>query len=258
LRYQQLLATTLLALCVPTASAIVPIDLQPDPSQGCSGKVGLGFSGKSGNNDEQDLNVNGLVRLRNGNREWLFVADYNYGESNDERDEDDLTLHVRRIQRDLLAANWDLEGFAQWERDDFQDLSSRELLGGGVRWRHARGDLPKGAFHTTLGGGVFYEEENSESGVGEENGFRINLYGKVVWDRNRAAHPVKAYSLVYIQPLVDDLGDLRSVGRAGMEWNISKDFTVALEMEVKYDREPFPGVDTTDTEYMVRLGYRFD
>ena len=253
-----LLASALMTMLTPIASAIVPIDVQPDPKQGWSGKVGLAFSGKSGNSDEEDFNVSVLTRHRRANRVWLFIGDYNYGETNGERDADDTTLHTRWIERDIMAPNWDLEAFAQWERDDFKDLSDRKLIGAGGRWRTTNDSWHQGDLFTLLGAGLFYEQEEAKTGTEDDTNIRLNLYSKLVWDRNKATYPFKAYGLLYVQPIIDDMGDLRATGTAGLEFNVFEKITLALEVEVEHDTEPFADVDKTDTEYMVKLAYNFD
>ena len=153
-------------LVAPFTQAITLVEIQANPAQGWGGKVGVSFAGKSGNNDKEEYDVGLLMRHRRDDRVWMLIADYGYGESNNEKDENDASVHTRWIERDLLSKNWDLEAFAQWQYDDFKDLSQRRLAGGGVRWRFNE-EHSNGAFSCNVGIGLFYEDEESRWGPGD-------------------------------------------------------------------------------------------
>ncbi|GAA5219237.1 DUF481 domain-containing protein [Corallincola platygyrae] len=248
--------TSLLAGASFQAAAIVPIDTKANPEDGWSGNVGLGLKGKSGSKDEQEYNVNFLLRNVKGERTALLLTDYNYAETNDKKDEDDLFVHGRWIENNFFRPMLDWELFAQYQYDEFDDLSSRKLAGTGVRWRF-EDETENGKLHTSFGAGGFLEEEEAESTGEEDTNWRGNFYGKWVWDRN-GEFPFSLYGRLYFQPVLDDLGDIRATGNGGIKFGITEDLALHVEAEVEYDSEPFDEADSTNVEYGVKLSYAFN
>ncbi|GGA65364.1 hypothetical protein GCM10011369_03510 [Neiella marina] len=251
---KSIIASALLGVSF-ASHAITPIDTSADPKEGFSGSVGLGLKGKSGGKDEQEYNISLLGRHVAGERTLLLVTDYNYGETNDKKDEDDLFLHTRWIQNNFFRPSLDLEMFAQYQYDKFDDLESRKLAGSGVRWRFKSED-DAGVLNTTFGAGGFVEEEESESTGETESNWRGNFYGKWVWDR-KGNFPFKLYGRLYVQPVLDDLGDVRATGNGGIQFSITDTIALSFDAEVEYDSEPFDEADSTNTEYGVKLSYAF-
>lgn len=252
-----LIAASIISVFPLTVLAILPVDIEGDPERGWGGQLDVSLSGKSGNTHKEDFSAGALVRHRRGDRVWLIIGDYGYGESDRRKNEDNMTLHSRWIERDAIRPNWDLEAYVQWEYDDLKDISDRRLVGGGSRLRRSVKDFGRGALHGWAGAGLFYEEEVMQSTAGSDQGFRINLYGKLVWDRHQAGYPIKLYGLFYLQPLLDKINDARAIATTGLEVNIFEHVTLASEFAVEYDSDPFPGVKQTDYEYGLKVTCRF-
>lgn len=238
-----------------SAQAITPIDTDAKPNEGFSGTVGLGLNGESGSKDEQEYSFSFLGRHVAGERTALLITNYNYGETDDKKDEDDLFVHFRWIKNNFFAPSFDWETFAQYQYDKFDDLKSRKLGGSGVRWRFSD-EGEKGVLDTTFGVGGFLEEEESESTGESETNWRGNFYGKWVWNR-KGDYPFEMYGRMYLQPVLDDLGDLRATANGGIKFSITETIALSFDAEVEYDSEPFEEAEKTNTEYGVKLSYAF-
>ena len=167
-------------------------------------------------------------------------------------------MHSRWVERDRVAAGWDLEGFVQWQFDDFRDLSDRRLLGGGSAWRYEKETENRGVFSSQLGVGLFYEEEERSPVANTDYGVRMNAYSQAAWDPNQHDSNFKLYGEFYLQPMIDSLNNTRAIGSLKVEVPILKQASVGLKAEIEHDSDPFPGVKETDTEYSVTFTYRFE
>ncbi len=237
------------------AYAIVPVDQSNVAEEGISGNIGVSVNGQSGNKDEHEYSLSSILRYGKSQDSWVLITDYNYSETNDIKDEDEFYSHLRWTRFNFFSPQVDAELFAQYEYDDFADLSSRKLAGGGARWRFSHA-LADATLKTSVGTGVFYEVEKSLSSSGEVETTRANLYAKFLYSQ-AAQYPFDAYLTLYYQPAVDDVENFRSVIISGLEFKITRTLSLTLEAELEHNSEPFTNVEKTDFEYGVRLSYAF-
>ncbi len=243
------------ALYSSASFAIVPIDAKIEAVQGVSGGVGLAINGQAGNKDEQEYNIDSVLRYRDGSNLYVFIGDYNYSETNDERDEDELFLHGRWVSLNQFAESFDSELFVQYQYDEFADISSRELIGGNVRFRSAK-STDQSQRQTIFGAGLFYETEQSELTEIRDNTVRVNLYGKLLYE-DEGAYPYSFSMTAYLQPAVNDFSDYRFLGIIALDYPIRPSLSVGFEVEVKHNSSPFIDVEKTDIEYGISLNYSF-
>ncbi|MCW8109209.1 DUF481 domain-containing protein [Alteromonas ponticola] len=238
-----------------TAYAIVPVDQANVAEKGVSGNVGVSIHGEAGNKDELEYSLSSILRYGQREDSWVLITDYSYSETNDIKDEDEFYTHLRWTRFNFFSPQVDGELFAQYEYDDFADLSSRKLAGGGARWRFSR-TFEKAELKTSIGTGLFYEVEKSLSSGGDVETTRANLYAKFLYSQ-ASQYPFDAYTTVYYQPAVDDVDDFRSVIISGIEFKVTQTLSLTLEAELKHNSKPFTAVEKTDFEYGVRLSYSF-
>ncbi|NMH60958.1 DUF481 domain-containing protein [Alteromonas ponticola] len=238
-----------------TTYAIVPVDQSNVAEKGVSGNVGVSINGQSGNKDEHEYSLSSILRYGQREDSWVLITDYNYSETNDIKDEDEFYSHLRWTRFNFFSPQVDAELFAQYEYDDFADLSSRKLAGGGARWRFSQ-DFDQAELKTSIGTGLFYEVEKSLSTGGEVETTRANLYAKFLYSQS-SQYPFDAYLTLYYQPAVDEIENFRSVVISGLEFKITKTLSLTLETELEHNSEPFTDVEKTDFEYGVRLSYSF-
>ena len=249
------LAAFLLSGIAWPAAAIVPINVQITPPEGYSGQAGLSINGQSGNKDEQEYTVNGLLRYKQNDDLFVLISDYSYSETNQVRDEDELFLHGRWIHENQFAPSVDSEVFVQYQYDDFAGISDRELVGGNVRWRFDSKDETSEQ-QLIVGVGAFYESETSEATSLTDNTVRANLYTNIV-HKHTGEYPFVASASSYIQPALDDISDLRVLAVASLNFPIRPSLNVGFAVEVSHNAMPFEGVEKTDVDYGISLNYEF-
>jgi len=238
------------------ATAIVPVEKLISVPAGVSGTIGLALEGEEGNRREQEYNINGIIRYGWGtSNSLMWITDYNYTKTDGRRNEDDLSTHLRFIRNDYVRKNVDIEAFIQYEYDDFADLSSRQLAGGGLRWRFENiGE--KTTFRTQLGAGAFYEAEESQRTTASDETVRANFYAKLRYT-NSDERAFEYYVSAYLQPSLEALNNVRSLLVSGIEFPISDALSLSVEAQVGHNSEPFAGVKKTNLEYGVKLSFSF-
>lgn len=235
--------------------SIVPVDSPVEFPDGWSGVIGVTLNGHSGNKDKSDYGISNIFRYSKDDNLFLFITGYDYAESNDIVNQDELYLHSRWVNLGFFKENIDSEVFIQHEYDEFADISGRTLLGGGVRYR-LKDFSDDSKYEWIIGTGAFYEKEKSIKNDLTVDLVRANFYGKYVY-QNKGDYPYKAFATVYIQPGISDIEDYRALAIGGFEFSVSENFKVILETEIQHNSTPFENIKKTDFEYGVRLAYKF-
>lgn len=222
-----------------------------DDKPGWSGAAKLDLGGSSGNTDKFHAALGLLAQHSRDRVVNLVTFSYDYAETSGSRDTDRQALHLRHTEewRDRVA--W--EAFAQWQRNEFTRLSSRLLLGGGLRWDLLDPPRKEAGNRLYLGTGAFAENESIRSEP-DRNTIRANLYLSAVF-------PVFADSSLsgtfYFQPAFDDPGDHRAIGSLGFSVPMHENLSLELSLNLSYDSKPPDTVKTTDLEYLTGIRWSF-
>lgn len=241
------------------ASALAQVNSQSlDRGEYASGimtDVGGDLSLRSGNVELLEVYANGSIRwqtLREARHEnelpWLkqrIRADVSsgYGREAGESIIDEQYAHLR------WTAMWHrhigTELFVQAQRNDFQALNLRWLVGGGLR----SDVIHTEAFALWFGTGVFSEHEQIEV-PGEndrENAFRWNnfMVARVQFGRTEEL-AVVLQNTVYVQPNLGDMSDFRVLEEVEADIPITEVVSLVTKFSARIDAEPPPGVETTD------------
>ena len=222
-----------------------------DDASGWSGSFKLDLGGRSGNTDKFNAALGVLAQHRRDGAVNLVTFSSDYAEASGSRDTNKQTVHLRHTQdwKDQVA--W--EAFTQWQRDEFTNLTSRTLIGGGLRWDlMAPGRKAEGA-RFYLGTGAFYENQSIRSEPDRET-IRGNLYLSAVL-------PVFADSslsgTIYFQPAFDDPGDHRATCALGFSVPMRENLSLELTFNLTYDSRPPATVEKTDVEYLTGIRWSF-
>ena len=146
-----------------------------------------------------------------------------------------LMAHLR-YNYSLGEGIW-LEGFGQYEFNEFLLLDRRLIAGVGPRLRLVKG--PKGAI--VFGTAAMVEEErlNDELVADSEAVQRVNArsssYLSGTW---RPDDDISWTTTVYAQPRFDKFSDYRLLAETGLSLSISKRFAFTLDVRYKLDSEP--------------------
>jgi len=254
--------TTLFVLLLAhsSAHAISNIESQRPgpPPEGWSGQVEFTASGKSGNVEEDRYSLGARLTHKAGDNTAFAIVEAAEATSLGTRTANDAFVHTRWMnQRSDLVT---VEGFLQWQENEFASLLSRYLAGGGVRL-----DIFSDPEHTLavgLGGFREWEETDLRTFNRSTQTWRINNY----WSyRQRLNEQVNWYTTIYYQPSVDDVDNYRLLFDAGLTVRL----TGALQLRVSYnlnhnshppqnlDAEPPVDRAKTNTQYSTTFLYEF-
>ncbi|MEE2732375.1 MAG: DUF481 domain-containing protein [Pseudomonadota bacterium] len=229
------------------------------PEEGLSGHVEIGLDGKTGNSREKTYSGAAKLTFRKNSNIVLGIVEREYGTTRDIKDTDESFVHGRWIH--LLDERWATEGFAQWEENEFDNLISRSLLGGGGRYVVAKDDQ---VFDWSVGLGAFREREVLDLGTYEETNWtwRINTF--TVY-KHRLRENIVISATAYYQPSTDDFGDFRTLLDAALSVSLTDKLDLKIYYKVEHDSEPARNLDAdppidayeTNTEYETSLVYNF-
>ena len=245
----------------PAALAISNIENErPNlPSPGLSGSVNLGFEGKTGNQKEQSTDAAAKIIYRHSDEIFLVLIGRELGSKHDTKNTDNSFLHARWVH--LLDDKWALESFVQREQDQFDNLTSRVLAGGGGRYVAAQ---RKDVYSFTLGLGGFREHEKLNLIDHQESNqlWRVNSYYSYKYQLNEQ---VSLVNTTYYQPSSSDFNDYRVLFDIGLGVKLTNSLQLKLNYKLTHDSQPAqnlavtPVIDNfkTNTEYKTSIAYSF-
>jgi len=255
-----ILTITLLTLAL-NVSAISNIEsVRPGlPEEGWSGHINFGIDGETGNKREENYSAAAKAINRQGDNIYLGIIEREYGTTRDIKDTDDSFVHTRWVH--LLHDKWAAESFVQWEEDEFDNLESRLLAGGGIRYVVAQDDK---VFSLSVGLGGFREREVLDLGTYEDKSWLWRVNSFVVY-KHRLNEQVGVSATAYYQPSTKGFSDYRSFITTALTVKLNDSLDLKLEYEVTIDSEPAKNLDATppidkdevNTKYVTSLVYKF-
>lgn len=208
------------------------------------------FSGATGNDDRQAISIETHNLLRGEQSTWLFVADYSRAESNNLETEDNQFAHLRYVHK--MGGGQGIEVFAQVQRNRFQKLATRQLLGAGYRWDRSEASGPRRLF----GVGVFREREELVTLADKENVWRGNFYTTFSVPLDLARGSSLNFS-AYVQPDIENFGDLRSIAVAKFVVQLTDRLSIDFTLAYDHDSKPAFGIDAQNFRYSSGPTYTF-
>jgi len=255
----------LLCLLAMPAHAIVNIEniRAEEPKDGISSQVNLGINGDRGNTDKISATAAAKINWRQQLRSSFLVYSQEYGKSNDIKDTDKSFLHLRYIKEytDVTAT----EVFTQYQDDQFKRLSSRVLLGAGLRFVLTQSKQEKKQSTNILGLGAFRSEERYNDAViadeRTENAWRANFYWVY---KIRLNAQLNLANTIYLQPDVSEIDDVRLFDQFALEIKMTEKLSLRLNLDISHDSEPpvlsaqSDALDKTDVSYSTSFVYNFN
>jgi hypothetical protein len=217
--------------------------------------VGGDLSLRSGNTDLLEVYANGAIRwqtMRAPRHEnelpWLnqrvrMDVSSGYGREAGESIINEQYAHLR------WTAMWHrhigTEMFVQAQRNEFQSLNLRWLVGGGLR----SDVIHTEAFALWFGTGFFSEHEQIEvpGDNAREDAVRWNnfMVARVQFGRSEDL-AIVLQNTIYVQPNLADVSDFRLLEEVEADIPITEIVSLVTKFSARIDAEPPPGVKTTD------------
>lgn len=216
-----------------------------DPDErGTSGSAAVGFDAQGGNTDVVEIGAEGNLRFVTDRHTLRLMAGYDFEQADGEDQSDDSFVHLRHNRR--LTHGLHSLLFAQWQRNPFQRLTRRVLLGAGARFDA----LADERGHLTLGAAHMAEFERVED-IDDTTAQRLSAYLDTSWSVGKATVAANTF----VQPRWSDFGDVRAIGSLGIESPLGGGLALGFTGTVTYDARPPDDVEETDWE--VTTGFRY-
>jgi len=159
------------------------------------------------------------------------------------------------------------EAFAQQEYNEFIHLSSRSLIGAGLRVgfpQREKAAQASDAFNMNLGLGLMLEREDIDAGA--DAAFGDPVHGdlaQLLRSTNylvlnfKANDTFRFLTTTYYQVDTRRLADFRVLSNSLVALKITKNLSLTMELDIRYDSEPPAEVDALDLEFTQGLSYSF-
>jgi hypothetical protein len=224
-------------------------------SEGYNTTLDISTNGASGNSDYSVVNAGVRVQYINEANTYLVVSNYANGKSQGKTNVDNSFLHGRHIRS--FAADMASELFIQTQQNELALLSSRNLLGGGIRYLLQQ-DLNETNTHTIyLGAGAFYERERltkQNLNAVNDDGVRLNFYAVYHFKINKM---LRLISTTYYQPSTERGNDFRILEDFSLLSNAGDNLELKLSLNIAHDSKPPSSVEYTDITYNAGFVYHF-
>jgi hypothetical protein len=224
---------------------------EDEDSVGFSGYVDLEGILATGNTDFQLLSLGSRLNYNWGDDYTFIIADGGYGWQNGNSFVDQILAHLRHVitTGDLVQ----IEFFAQFDNNKKRLLLSRELLGGGLRFRILKTEN----FKLRLGTAYMFETE------------RYDLLANSVHPKTTSLHRFTGYatfkyqlnkllsfiSTTYYQPRLKDFNDYKLFSENAFLFDTGDVLDLFIKFNLRYDSRPPDTVKNFDT--FSRIGFSF-
>jgi hypothetical protein len=245
---------------VATLFAAAPLHAQVDiealrpegPPPGRSGSLGGSLTVRTGNVDLVELDLNGRYYSVSEGVTTLVAGTGGLGFLGGDRFASSGLLHYRRTYR--TGASLSPEHYAQVNYDRPQRLTLRLLAGAGVRAPVVDGEWGQLGAGTSL----MMEREELDLAAGAVHPSETTVVRSSTFVSGRAvAGRLVVTSTTYVQPSVEDWGDVRILEALRLAAPIADALALTVSFDLRYDSGPPDGIAALDTRLETGVTYTF-
>lgn len=215
---------------------------------GWSGTLAGSYGASGGNTKESTFEGDGRLQLRTGSNVLRLIARGNRTTTRGVETAKSTLGHLRH--NFLLSDRWATIAFLQHQRNPFQRLDSRYLLGFGGRWLAVKGNGTR--MH--LGAANMFEQESIQDESGHTKDQRLSTYISLVSELREG---LALDFLVFYQPLWRDFADWRVHGEIKLTILLTGSLSLFTGYNLEHDTRPPEGVVETDWNTKTGLTFSF-
>jgi len=245
----------LLVLFLPRLASAQIVNIQgqlakPPEHDGVTGQIELKLDWREGNNQLFNIGGSASTLVKHGRLLVLALARGEYGESRG------LTLARRSFEhlraRYTIDCRWKWEAFVQHEYDAFRRLTVRGVVGTGPALQIADTDdvAVLAGLAYLLEGEQLDEREGTVDAGRRTISHRASAY---ITGTEMLGSGVSIVQTVYVQPRLDDPGDVRVLGELSVTSKLTTHIALTDGLTVAYDRTPPDGIERYDMALKIGL-----
>ena len=181
------------------------------------------------------------------NHKFLALIEYSYGEVNDEMFKNEIFFHSRLTSMIFYNGKLGIEEFLQTQKNEFFNITLRQLAGAGVRYQLFHILL----FDGYLGLGLMKEWEKIQNDKDNSDIRSTNYLTFLLESKDK----FKLVSTTYFQPLINRPEDYRINSEFAIIFSSSKNLKFKNSINFLYDSNPPKDIENQQTSIMFFLQY---
>jgi len=211
---------------------------------GWSGALTGSFGASGGNSPQTTYEGSGRLQFRAEPHVFRLIASGKQTSAQGVETANAVLAHLRHNY--LLSDRWATLSFLQYQRNPFQRLDSRLLLGLGARWMAVK----KKETRLYLGAAQMFEQDR----IQDVEGFsKVQRLSSFVSFETKFSDDVGLDILVFYQPRWSDFQDWRLFGEASLEIELTGALSLFTGYVIQYNSVPPEGVK--DTDWNTKTGF---
>ncbi len=234
-------------VAIVDSAAAAPDAQTLDAGKGWKSRADAAVNVTSGNTDTRTYNLRAESSLASKDSRHLINAAINNAENDGETTRDDVSAGYEYNW--LFAPSWYLAANAGYFSDELKDVGYRVTVGTGVGYLFW--ETPDGRLSVDAGVSGVFEDLDGESEQNPALRWGLNF------DQYLLPGRLQAFHKHIILALADsDRGQIFD-SSTGLRLRLGDNLDATATVDLRYETEPAPGRDKTDTTYAVGVGYRF-
>jgi hypothetical protein len=245
----RLIRITLVAAFLPLVAASADAQILNtlsgfDDIAGWQGQASAFVRVSGGNTDVQDYFTNAAGQWQGDHQRVRAIVGYDLSRNDGRDTSEDLIAHLRHNYR---FSRWGSTlGFGQYQRNPFQALRARVLLGGGLRFDLVSNEKRRFAIGVS---GMYESEELTDSSTSQT--MRLSTF----LDFTRDLKQYLRFSIVgWFQPDVSDFADARASVIADLDIDLVGPLVLVTGATFKHDSRPPEDIEEID--WSLRTGLK--
>ena len=226
----------------------------PAPSPRWNGSITSGLNSATGNTDSNTANINIKLGLKGGKNRISTKAGYNFGRQKDQETGETSTTQDDWFVKGKLDRFYDDKSFiytsGQLEQDRVSDLDNRLIVGFGFGHQF----IDQDDFTLSAeGGAAWLTEKYSGSEKNEEWSIQLGYS----LDKKLGSNLALSHETSFL-PAFDNLDDYLLSTEIGLKSDLMENMFASFKIILDYDSTPSEGLEKTDLQYILGLGFDID